>query len=329
MKIGLGHPKSFRIAYARVSNTLDASTANPCAHHSPNLAIVSFDNRESMTTALARPASEYEQTVSVDKVRSTFVGINFPMEVLLNWWNLRTRKCAAVDEGVFLEVRTDSHSANMGANRATFSTPSYFTPSPSERSLMAAFSDHVKNPDPSLRYLVAFTRGDGSTFRHELAHALFYLCTGYRDAVVELWDSLASDQAVTSGGERIRFGTAGKQLRSMVEKRFREWGYHSRNFVDEFQAYTVEDPTWFEKNAGTGNRANFAVLSGKPPSEKKSEVKTALDATLPKDAFECIRMVAARLSAVFDVAGGDVIIRHLEVVDTTEPPPPRWSKKKK
>ncbi|KXS20888.1 hypothetical protein M427DRAFT_51844 [Gonapodya prolifera JEL478] len=324
MKIGPAHPRTFRLSYARVTEHLDAPIANPLTHRSPNLVILAFDDREAMALALARPASEYEKTVSADKVRSAFVGINFPMDVLLNWWELRDRKRRKLLQPTsdFSNGQNSEGKASSYCGVTNDDAAHHFSPTPPERSLLAAITTEGRYEDwgseslmtqSSVQYVVAFTSGDSSTLRHELAHAVFYLCPEYRTIAVTLWDDMASDRVSSVTG--VRFGGAGRQLRQSVEKLFREWGYHGNNFVDEFQAYTVEDAAWFERSLNIGVRARAGGSNVRTAAVRGKAQRVNSGLANPIDTLDCISIIAAKLTESFDAAGGDVMVRSLGAMD--------------
>ena len=79
------------------------------------------------------------------------------------------------------------------------------------------------------RYVIAAVENDYDTLLHEKAHALFFLDKNYREKATAFWESLS------------------EKARNKIEKTLKLLGYKSDNFVDEFQAYTVEDPSFFGK----------------------------------------------------------------------------------
>lgn len=80
------------------------------------------------------------------------------------------------------------------------------------------------------QYVIAFTENDKNTFLHESAHALYFLDANYREKAHYIWNNLS------------------EKLRNKISKDLELLGYKSQNFIDEFQAYTVEDSSFFGKS---------------------------------------------------------------------------------
>jgi hypothetical protein len=202
------------------------------------LLVARFDDRQSLGKTLARPAAHYEKASELH-VKANFVGINMPWEDLVDWYrrvghfdrlgdaengspNSRAlpQTGTTEDERLFLlHALWDTSSFNYGADLRDY----YVERAPLE--------------PPS--YVVAYIDGDDSTLRHELAHALFYLEPSYRTLAQSIWDSL------------------GKEQRAAVESALSGLGYDEVNYLDEMQAYTLEDyRVWtgaFNVKAGKGS----------------------------------------------------------------------------
>jgi hypothetical protein len=82
-------------------------------------------------------------------------------------------------------------------------------------------------------YVIAAVENDHSTLLHEKAHALFFLDKSYREKATSIWESLS------------------EKVRKSITNTLKSLGYKSDNFLDEFQAYAVEDPFFFGKSAYT------------------------------------------------------------------------------
>lgn len=80
-------------------------------------------------------------------------------------------------------------------------------------------------------YVIAAVENDYSTLLHEKAHALFFLDKNYREKATAIWESLS------------------EKVRKNITNILKSLGYKSDNFLDEFQAYAIEDPFFFGKNA--------------------------------------------------------------------------------
>jgi hypothetical protein len=98
-------------------------------------------------------------------------------------------------------------------------------------SVNGEFSPHEKelcNLIQSFRfkivYLVAYVKGDHSTFKHEMAHALFALVPSYNEKIEKLWHQM-------NDNERI-----------YVEKDLIAKGYDKKYILDEWHAYLLESP---------------------------------------------------------------------------------------
>ncbi len=98
-------------------------------------------------------------------------------------------------------------------------------PTPEEWLLIS----HLINID-QISYITAYIHGDDDTLVHELAHATFYLDCQYKTQVVDVWNEIKQPH------------------KDIVEKCLKDWGYHSDNWLDEWQAYSVENPSvWSDK----------------------------------------------------------------------------------
>jgi hypothetical protein len=80
-------------------------------------------------------------------------------------------------------------------------------------------------------YVIAAVENDNSTLLHEKAHALFFLDKSYREKAIIIWESLS------------------EKVRKNITNTLKSLGYKSDNFLDEFQAYAVEDPFFFGKSS--------------------------------------------------------------------------------
>ncbi|KAJ3109016.1 hypothetical protein HDU96_007352 [Phlyctochytrium bullatum] len=78
-------------------------------------------------------------------------------------------------------------------------------------------------------YLIATLASDASSILHEWAHARFHLDTAYYEACLAAFQNLDDAPKVA------------------IEKELAMWNYQPSVFVDEFQAYVVEDATSFGK----------------------------------------------------------------------------------
>lgn len=81
----------------------------------------------------------------------------------------------------------------------------------------------------SPKYVIAAVYNDKSTILHEYCHAVYYLDLCYRKHVEEMWSSLE------------------KRVRKSIEKDLEMRGYRMDVYLDEFQAYLVEDLVGFGK----------------------------------------------------------------------------------
>lgn len=102
---------------------------------------------------------------------------------------------------------------------------------PHESSLLAHLSQAgwlrgAELGDPAAQsYLVSVS--DEGSMSHEVLHALYFLHAGYRDEVQRMWDGLT------------------KKCRSIVQRDLTLKGYGEHVWVDEFQAYVVENVAEF------------------------------------------------------------------------------------
>ncbi|KAJ3196601.1 hypothetical protein HK101_008393 [Irineochytrium annulatum] len=101
-------------------------------------------------------------------------------------------------------------------------------------------------------YLIAAVKADRPTLAHEWAHARFYVDEDYRAQCVKVYDTL--DEAVRAG----------------IIKELIGWNYQPAGYVDEFQAYVVEDAGSFgEKWRSALKKSNIIlkVACGPPPQQ--------------------------------------------------------------
>jgi hypothetical protein len=87
--------------------------------------------------------------------------------------------------------------------------------------------ERIRNKNPV--YIIGYVKGDKKTLEHECAHYKFYVDEKYRNKVNKLWQGLDS------------------KSRYIVEKELKKRGYKEHNFMDEFQAYLIENPYYFGK----------------------------------------------------------------------------------
>ncbi|KAJ3218606.1 hypothetical protein HDU67_004910 [Dinochytrium kinnereticum] len=85
----------------------------------------------------------------------------------------------------------------------------------------------IKSQPPSISYIIATLASDVSTILHEWAHARFHLDPLYKSECEAAYERL------------------GDGVRNAVNKDLTLWNYRPSVFVDEFQAYIVEDPSSF------------------------------------------------------------------------------------
>lgn len=78
-------------------------------------------------------------------------------------------------------------------------------------------------------YVIAVVENDYSTLLHEKAHAMYFLDKSYREKTITIWESLS------------------EKIQKNIIRTLDSLGYRSNNFLDEFQAYSVEDPFFFGK----------------------------------------------------------------------------------
>jgi bifunctional DNase/RNase len=83
--------------------------------------------------------------------------------------------------------------------------------------------------DSGCEYMIASLMGDQSSLYHEWAHAYYYLNPQFQSIVKELFDSLPD------------------HITKVVIYDLKMKGYSSVNFLDEFQAYVIENPNEFGK----------------------------------------------------------------------------------
>lgn len=81
-------------------------------------------------------------------------------------------------------------------------------------------------------YIVGYAKKESSTKKHELAHALYYLCPEYRKEADEIVSSIPSDQIFT--------------LHNFLEDRY----YDKSVFPDEMQAYLLADKKFLSDSGG-------------------------------------------------------------------------------
>ncbi|KAI9027974.1 hypothetical protein DFJ74DRAFT_704018 [Hyaloraphidium curvatum] len=239
MKIGLASPRPFRLARLRGGRLL----------------VAAFDGRDSLARALSRPAAHYEGAPE-SHVRANFVGINLPWADLEGWFEAAgggsgkgQGEAAKLGEaGGAGEVARGADAGRTVQGTGTTLEERLFRLHALWDTSAASWLPRdgwTEQPllEPPL-YVVAHIAGDTSTLRHELAHALFFLEETYRDLARGIWNALA------------------KEHRTAVEGALAALGYDEVNYADEFQAYTLEDHTYWAAALGRTFRA--ALLSADP-----------------------------------------------------------------
>jgi len=96
---------------------------------------------------------------------------------------------------------------------------------PEEQTFIGYLGKVIQEAYDEPRYIVAYVQDDESTLLHELAHATFYLDESYRNKVSEVWKQVK------------------QPVREVINRCLKEWGYHPDNWLDEWQAYSVENPS--------------------------------------------------------------------------------------
>lgn len=177
------------------------------------------------------------QAASNRRLCANYQAFNLPTTALHSWlqamWNAETG---------FQKSKEDrpEHKGTQGWWHA-------FT-NPHESSLLAHLSQAgwlrgAELGDPAAQsYLVSAS--DESSIPHEALHALYFLHAGYRDEVQRVWDRLS------------------KKCQSIIQRDLALRGYGEHVWVDEFQAYVVEDVAEFGNRAKQEcNEASLALRS--------------------------------------------------------------------
>lgn len=80
-------------------------------------------------------------------------------------------------------------------------------------------------------YVIAVTENDPKTLIHEKAHALFFLNNTYKKQAEKIWNNLT------------------EKTQKIIITNLKLWGYNQEHFIDEFQAYSIEDSSVFGKSS--------------------------------------------------------------------------------
>lgn len=182
-------------------------------YHDKGVLILIFNNVTDLKAALGRAHIAYEGK----ELRGPLKGVNFPTLHLIQW--SFQQKNLSKEEQDMLQLIKLKHDRYLDASRPVF-----------EKQL-------------ATRYLVAFLKGDHSTFLHEWAHAIYYLDASYRDLVQQEWTQLSD------------------KTQEAVEKELAFRNYDPSVYCDEFQAYVVEGPNELGKKIGSSLLRAHKTLS--------------------------------------------------------------------
>lgn len=87
----------------------------------------------------------------------------------------------------------------------------------------------IEDLPESVIYVIGAVKGDWSTLLHEWSHSRYFRLESYASLCLDYWNSL------------------NKKTKKCIEKDLEMRNYLSSNYVDEFQAYVLENPCEFGK----------------------------------------------------------------------------------
>lgn len=158
------------------------------------IASFSFKNIYSLQQSLVRPHIFYEKSALNGQLR----GVNFPSKDYTEWIQSISQDQLTLEEINIVELLQQN--SRLEPNSTSYQ-----------------ISDNIT-------YILAYIKGDISTYNHESAHALFHTFPDYATLCTDQYTSLTPE------------------IKSYINKELKIRGYVESNYIDEFQAYIYEGP---------------------------------------------------------------------------------------